>query len=43
MSTTPTAPAEELLDVESVKALLDGIDPAALLPDLSKIFDSLAL
>ena len=42
MSTTPTAPAEELLDVESVKALLDGIDPAALLPDLSKIFDSLA-
>ena len=47
MSTTPTAlletaPAEELLNVESVKALLDGIDPAALLPDLTKIFDSLA-
>jgi len=35
------AATEELLDVESIKALLDGFDPAALLPDLSKIFDSL--
>ena len=48
MSTTPTellestAAAEEILDVESIKALLDGIDPAALLPDLTRIFDSLA-
>ncbi len=48
MSTTPTllpettAATEELLDVESIKALLDGFDPAALLPDLSKVFDSLA-
>ena len=47
MSTTPTvlpettAATEELLDVESIKAILDGIDPAALLPDLSKVFDSL--
>ena len=47
MSTTPTqllettAATEEMLDVESIKALLDGIDPAALLPDLSKVFDSL--
>ena len=47
MSTTPTllpettAAAEEILDVESIKALLDGFDPAALLPDLSKVFDSL--
>ena len=47
MSTTPTVPmetiaaTEELLDVESIKALLDGFDPAALLPDLSKVFDSL--
>ena len=47
MSTTPnalletTAATEELLDVESIKALLDGFDPAALLPDLSKVFDSL--
>lgn len=35
------AATEELLDVESIKALLDGFDPASLLPDLSKIFDSL--
>lgn len=35
------AATEELLDVESIKALLDGFDPAALLPDLSKVFDSL--
>ena len=47
MSTTPTVPmetmaaTEELLDVESIKALLDGFDPASLLPDLSKVFDSL--
>jgi len=47
MSTTPTLPldttaaTEELLDVESIKALLDGFDPAALLPDLTKVFDSL--
>ena len=47
MSTTPTAPLEttaleEMLDVDSIKALLDGFDPATLLPDLSKVFDSLA-
>ena len=47
MSTTPTAlmettAPEELLDVESIKAMLDGFDPATLLPDLSKVFDSLA-
>ena len=47
MSTTPTAlmettaATEELLDVESIKAILDGFDPATLLPDLSKVFDSL--
>lgn len=47
MSTTPTellettSAVEELLDVESIKALLDGIDPAALLPDLNKVFSSL--
>ena len=32
--------AEEF-DVDSIKALLDGFDPASLLPDLSKVFDSL--
>jgi len=48
MSTTPTlamettAATEELLNVESIKAMLDGFDPATLLPDLSKVFDSLA-
>ena len=47
MSTTPTAlmettaATEELVDIESIKALLDGFDPASLLPDLSKVFDSL--
>ena len=40
--TEATAAAEELLDIESIKALLDGFDPASLLPDLSKVFDSLA-
>ena len=40
--TEATAAAEELLDIESIKALLDGFDPATLLPDLSKVFDTLA-
>ena len=31
----------EELNIDSIKALLDGMDPAALLPDLSKVFDSL--
>ena len=34
--------AEGELDIDSIKALLDGFDPATLLPDLSKVFDSLA-
>ena len=29
------------LDIDSIKGLLDGFDPATLLPDLSKVFDSL--
>ena len=29
------------LDIDSIKSLLDGFDPATLLPDLSKVFDSL--
>ncbi len=38
-----TAPgAESGFDFDSIKALMDGFDPAALLPDLTKIFDSLA-
>ena len=34
--------AEGELDIDSIKSLLDGFDPATLLPDLSKVFDSLA-
>ena len=34
--------AEGELDIDSIKGLLDGFDPASLLPDLSKVFDSLA-
>ena len=33
--------SEGKIDVDSIKALLDGFDPATLLPDLSKVFDSL--
>lgn len=48
MSTTPTeiletaaAATESSLDIESIKGLMDAFDPAALLPDLSKVFGSL--
>jgi len=41
-TTLAASEAEELLDIESIKALMDGFDPASLLPDLSKVFDSLA-
>lgn len=33
--------ALDALDIDSIKAILDGFDPASLLPDLSKIFSSL--
>ena len=39
---TEAASAADKLDLDSIKALLDGFDPAALLPDLQKLFDSLA-
>ena len=45
MSTTPTEilqATEPALDIESIKSLMDGFDPAALLPDLSELFGSLA-
>lgn len=48
MSTTPTeiletvAATEEALDIASIKEIMDGFDPASLLPDLSEIFGSLA-
>ncbi len=38
-----TAAAADALDIDSIKALMDGFDPAALLPDLSEIFGSLAV
>ena len=48
MSTTPTeiletvAATEEALDIASIKEIMDGFDPASLLPDVSEIFGSLA-
>ena len=48
MSTTPTemmqtiAATEEALDFSSIKEAMDAFDPAALLPELSEIFGSLA-
>ena len=44
MSTIPTEivqATESPLDIESIKSLMDGFDPAALLPDLSDLFGSL--
>ena len=45
MSTIPTEivqTTESALDIESIKQIMDGFDPAALLPDLSDLFGSLA-
>lgn len=42
VSTDPTGAAEAALDIESIKTLMDSFDPAALLPELSKIFGSLS-
>ena len=45
MSTNPTEilqATEPALDIASIKSLMDGFDPAALLPDLSDLFGSLA-
>ena len=36
-----TEATEAAIDIESIKELMDGFDPAALLPDLSKVFSSL--
>ncbi len=40
--TDPTAATEAVLDIASIKEMMDGFDPAALLPDLSKVFGNLA-
>ena len=37
-----TEATEAVLDIESIKELMDGFDPAALLPELSDVFGSLA-
>ena len=45
MSTNPTEilqATEPALDIDSIKSLMDGFDPAALLPDLGKLFGSLS-
>ena len=47
MSTIPTeilstAATEPGLDIASIKKIMDGFDPAALLPDLSDLFGSLS-
>lgn len=39
---TTAAATEAGLDVASIKKLMDGIDPAAMLPDLGELFGSLA-
>ena len=41
-ATDPTAVTEAALDLSSIKEMMDAFDPAALLPDLSQFFDSLA-
>lgn len=35
----PTAATEAVLDIESIKELMDGFDPASILPELSSVFD----
>lgn len=37
----PTAATESTLDIESIKALLDGFDPEAILPEMDSIFDKI--
>lgn len=38
----PTAATEAALDIDSIKEIMDAFDPAALLPELSDVFGSLA-
>ncbi len=45
MSTNPTEilqATEPALNIDSIKSLMDGFDPAALLPDLGELFGSLS-
>ena len=38
----PTAATEAVMDIESIKEMMDAFDPAALLPELDSIFSGLA-
>ncbi|MBQ2928569.1 MAG: SdpI family protein [Oscillospiraceae bacterium] len=38
----PTAATEAVLDIDSIKELMDAFDPASLLPELNSIFDTVA-
>ena len=40
-ATLATEATEGALDIDAIKSALDGFDPAALLPDLSKVFGSI--
>ena len=42
MATTPTVPNEDF-SIESIKELMDGFDPASLLPELSTVFGKVEL
>ena len=35
----PTVATEPMLDIDSIKELMDGFDPASLLPELRSVFD----
>ena len=39
----PTAVTEAALDIDSIKEIMDAFDPAALLPELEQIFDTLVI
>ncbi|MBQ3503935.1 MAG: SdpI family protein [Oscillospiraceae bacterium] len=41
--TDPTAATEAALDIESLKELMDGFDPASLLPQLETVFEKAEL
>lgn len=41
--TDPTLATEAALDIESIKKALDGIDPEAMLPEMSSIFEKILL
>ena len=42
LSTDPTLATEPVVDIASIKELMDGFDPAALLPELESVFGTVA-